>query len=256
MKGKNELHDDFLDIKLIMADFQTRLVKHLSSELNCKSTDVTKALNTFTTPTKVQKKTPVVEKHTCERVPRGHDEPCGKRAKNEIELTDGTKHWFCGTLKSGCSKSVWNTIEKEKQNKAAESIFKETIVAKKSTNTGKDRKKKADKKTESFLKKKKIVRENKLQCKKIKTKTNGAVYMDFTTRILFDQNTKEAYGILGKDNDTILPLGKREKDWIELHNFSFKQKFKEKVDSEGHSESDSEGHSEDDSDEEIDLDDM
>ncbi len=255
MKGKNELHDDFLDIKLIMADFQTRLVKHLSSELKCKSTDVTKALNTFTTvqndSPKVQKKTP--EKHTCERVPRGHDEPCGKRAKNEIELTDGIKHWFCGTAKSGCSKSVWNTIEKEKQNKAAESIFKETIVAKKSTNTGKDRKKKADKKTESFLKKKKIVRENKLQCKKIKTKTNGAVYMDFSTRILFYQDTKEAYGVLGKDNDTILPLGKKEKDWVELHNFSFKQKFKEKV---VNSEGDSDSGSEDDSDEEIDLDDM
>lgn len=251
MKGKNELHDDFLDIKLIMADFQTRLVKHLSSELDCKSTDVTKALNTFTTGSpKVQKKTPVVEKHTCERVPRGHDEPCGKRAKNEIELTDGTKHWFCGTEKSGCSKSVWNTIVKEKQTKAAESIFKETIVAKKSTNTGKDRKKKADKKTESFLKKKKIVRENKLQCKKIKTKTNGAVYMDFSTRILFYQDTKEAYGVLGKDNDTILPLGKKEKDWVELHNFSFKQKFKEKVDPGPDSDS------EDDSDEEIDLDDM
>ena len=97
-----------------MSDFQARLVKHLASKLNCKSVKVSEALDTFSRDpkgastskaAKVPKKgaKTTEEKHFCDRIPRNHKKLCGKRARNEIELLDGSKHWYCGTDKSGCT---------------------------------------------------------------------------------------------------------------------------------------------------------
>ena len=40
----------------------------------------------------------------------------------------------------------------------------------------------------------------------IKTKSHGVVFDDIETWVLFNRQTEKTYGVLGKDNDTILPL--------------------------------------------------
>jgi len=224
-----------------MTDFQTQLTQHLAAQLGQEVEKVIKALNSFGTSEepespskkKIPAKSKAVskkkeEKHTCERTPRGRDAPCGKRARNQIELADGTKHWYCGTEKSGCTKSIMGQLKKEKEKKAAQEINEETIRRKKAKSSGGSKtldgaKKEADKKLLSLLEKKKIVPFAKIQAKKFKTKSHGTIWFDHGTRVIFNKasENQEAYGILGKDNDTILPLGEKEMKWLDKLGISF-----------------------------------
>ncbi len=49
--------------------------------------------------------TPKTQKQTCDRVPKGKTDPCGKGAKRFINI-DGKEMWYCGTENSGCFKTM------------------------------------------------------------------------------------------------------------------------------------------------------
>jgi len=268
-----------------MNNFQACLAEHLAKSLELEVTDVVEALNSFGSPQdpkKTSKSQPKkssnkgkekAEIHTCERKPRGKNELCGKRAKNQIELLDGSKHWYCGTEKSGCAKSMRTYLKRERNKKAVEEISKESIdkSKKKGSTTAAERKKNADKKVIEFLKKKGIPKVT-LNAKKVETETHGAVHMDWEYRVLFrpipGQKGGIAYGVLDKDNDTILPLGKKEKTWLDSIGIKFdeekvketpKKKFKDKIEnseSEDESDEESEDDSDEESDEDVDLNDI
>lgn len=159
------------------------------------------------------------KKHTCDRIPRGKTDACGKNAKNCIEGEDGNVNWYCGTENSGCYKSI--LLGQKRQTKAVASKprgkqppgkkesakappAKESSKAstkKPSTNT--DKKSASDVKTKSLVHK--VTKHQTLDVKKIKV-GEKVLWFDSQTRAVFDRDTKEAYAILGKDNKTIKPL--------------------------------------------------
>ena len=214
-----------------MANFQNRLVEHLASKLNVPEQDVSIALNSFCIVPKIVKtgdkkvvgKDSLVQ-HKCERPPRGKDHPCGKPAANELTFQDGSIHWYCGTLKKGCTRSMITELEKKEKAKAAELIAEETeqMRREKKKPSKKTSKKDTEKTILDLLNKKRIAPLNKPQLKKMKTK-NGTVWIHGETRIVFHERKRsklkgdsfaEAYGILTKD-ESIGPLGKKEKEWLE-----------------------------------------
>jgi len=197
-----------------MANFQKRLIDHLASELGCDASKIREAINSFGVSEAKPSTPKSKEKHTCERTPRGRTEPCGKRARNEIEMLDGSKHWYCGTEKSGCTKSILGQLKKQRLKKAAQEIEQETI---------KKTKKDPNKAVTDLLNRQGISKFAKISAKKTRTKSGEIIYMDWKTRILFNQveGGAEAYGRLAEDNDTILPLGDKEMKHLDKLGISF-----------------------------------
>lgn len=147
-------------------------------------------------------------KKVCERVKRGKSEPCGVKATNSIVDEKGVEHWYCGSEKTGCYKCMLGQEKKVKNKK----VDKQIIAEKSET-----------KKTVSSVKKPNILdavaaKQHTVNPKKYQTKTNGIVFLEMEQRILFDPETREAYGCLDDDNDTILPLTKKQLGWLEVHN--------------------------------------
>lgn len=223
-----------------MADFGNFLAKHLSNELGCSISNVEKALSSFhsasvkTSSEKTNNKKPQTtnEKHTCERIPRGHKEPCGKRAKNSVEDSDGNIHWYCGTEKNGCYKSVLGRINREKEKKASQTLSKTISNEKKGTSTAKkgtsqkERKKEADIKSSILCNK--VLVTKKFIIKRYKMKDGSTVLMDPNTRILFkhrktDKDTPKAYAKLTKDEE-IVDLNDKEIRFLETNNVEINTK--------------------------------
>ena len=146
-----------------------------------------------TVPNKATKTTKVKtiqnnEKHTCERIPRAKTEPCGKNASRFIEI-DGEKHWYCGTEKSACFKSILtaqNRVTKSTASKVPSS------APKGGAKTNVDRAKESDIKSKSLADK--ITKKRKFN--PVKTTIGKEIhYVDRETKIAFDRTTKEAYGL-------------------------------------------------------------
>lgn len=222
-----------------MAFFGKSLAKHLSSVLECDLEKVIKALDswtgvgssdvnttgtTFTRKplTQTKKKEASSEEHLCERMKRGKDEICGKNAKRSLER-DGIVRWYCGGEKSGCfaieNKAVAKKILTD-DGVTKTSTRKQTASTRPTTNT--ERKERADLSSKSLLTKI-MGSAKKINAVSIETPSHGKIYYDKNTRVLFDNQTQEAYGILDKDNDTILPIDDDNLRWIEASNFSVRR---------------------------------
>lgn len=164
------------------------------------------------------------EKHTCERIPRGKSEPCGKNAKNEIEGLDGKLHWYCGTQKGGCLKSIMGAIYRVKNKDVSKTTTKKVVNAKKpTTNVG--RKKVSDIKSKSLVHS--VAKTQTLSCKKIRV-GGKKLYFDPQTRIMIDRKTKEAYGKLSDDGETILQLNDKDVRFCNTSNVKIRKGSVEK----------------------------
>lgn len=253
----------FVERSIMSSLFSKEFLHHVSTELGCEESQLIEVMDGFLVPkeiiakplppveNKVVVKTPVKkevviktppivnEKHTCERIPRGKKDACGKRAKNFIE--DGEeKHWYCGTEKSGCYKTVTGA----KAKVSAKAVTSTPNHKPKKTNiptTNRGRKEASDSKSASLIHK--IVKQKKLEIKSVKSK--GKTYwINLENRILFDRYTKEAYGVLDGDMETILPLQDSDVRWLEAHGVSIR---KEEVDESVSSDNDIEVGEESDS---------
>ena len=159
-------------------------------------------------------------KRTCDRIPRGKDEPCGKTAKNEL---DGK--WYCGTEKSGCYKSMISekvkaksTDEPKSKSKAAkgkngDEILDETLVGK------------TVKKSTAF------------HAKKVVLPDGTEIHVDPKTKIVFHRD-RTAIGSLNKDK--IVPLSDEQIRILETNNIPYRQEDDDVV-------SEEEGEDDDDS---------
>ncbi len=237
-----------------MTEFIENFSNYLSSELNCDPEDVIEALNNFTvspassktkksiTKKPLKKKTLVkqtpkkkpfvkskpLEKHICERTPRGKTEQCGKNAKNGVD-DDGTMRWYCGTEKSGCYATILKSMVRAKgpasggaKGPVGGAKPNANANAKAKPNTLVEKKKVANIKSESLVRR--ITKKNKFDVRKVRK--GGKVYwMDFGTRILFDHATEEAYGVLDKKNKE-RKLNNEEIRLLEAHGLGIKTKSK------------------------------
>lgn len=239
-----------------MSLFSKQLVNHLSNELDCDKEDVENALNSFLPSSKPEK--PVKEEvkkssknATCERIPRGRTDPCGKGAKNSLIDLEGVERWYCAP----CYKCAQNKIQREKEKNASETIAKEAPKPgkKKTTNsTQKERKKEADIKSEVLCRK--VTRTNRINAKRYKTKNGTTVFMDRDTRILFEPaknkgDSPKAYAKLDEDEE-IIDLEDKEIRFLEANNVTIKQK-KTKKSKKVKNDSDIEGDDGEDSDEDV-----
>lgn len=239
-----------------MASFGKLLATHLASELEVSVKDVTTALENFgldehalssdespepqrkpikkknVPPTKDR---PVVDKpkeskssdselskevYPCERVKRGQPDSCGKNSRRFVEGKDGSKHWYCGGEKSGCypialKATSEKSLESSSTKKPTKGGQKESSSKKPTTNVG--RKALADERSESLLRK--VTQTKKLHAVSIRTESHGKLYYDKKTRILFDNQTQEAYGVLAEDKDTINPLDDENIRWLEANGY-------------------------------------
>lgn len=208
-----------------MSNYGKLLAEHLSTELNVDVDAVITALDKFTigaskkeskssAPSKASKKEEKSnakrdeedDEHKCCRIKRGQTEPCGNPAKKSI----GDK-WYCD--KSRCYATVLKAeAEKELNQEAGKPSKKSKSVASRAPSVGTkikagkavDRKAVADNETASLINK--VNPKKQLIVKKYVTKSMGTVFYDPENRYLVDYNTKEIYGILGKDNDSIVEL--------------------------------------------------
>lgn len=205
-----------------MSNYGKLLAEHLSNELNVDVDDVITALDKFTigsskaasskTSKATTSKAPVKPsetkegEHTCCRIKRGQTEPCGNIAKRSI----GDK-WYCD--KSRCYAAVIKAeSEKEllqeagKPTKKARATVSSAPSSKAKVKVGKaeDRKAVADSESVNLIDK--VNPKKKLIVKKYVTKSMGTVWYDPESRYLVDRDAKEIYGILGKDNDSIVDL--------------------------------------------------
>jgi hypothetical protein len=222
--------------------FSDMFVIHLATELNVSQCEVNNAINSFLIPIvqnlnepvsiskkvipprkcsekKESVKTPVLTINTCERKPRGKSENCGKTAKMSIKSEDGVERWYCGTEKSGCFKSIKSSVKRQ----AKVVPLKTPLV----TNvnkppTLKDKKDFTDVKSRSLLNS--VLQKKDLILRSIMVK-NEKLWVDHSTRILFDKKTQEAYGILDKDNETILNLTDKEIRLLEASNTLIKKQI-------------------------------
>lgn len=137
----------------------------------------------------VKKQTATNANHTCERVPRGKTEMCGKNAKKFI-TKDGETHWYCGSEKSGCYKAALGAVQR---NTTPKKVVKSS-VAKEQTLLDKIMEKK------NFVVTKVVV-------------DGKTLYMNTDNRVLFNSETSKAYGRLD-DNDKIVPLTAANKRWL------------------------------------------
>jgi hypothetical protein len=177
-----------------------------------------------------------VVQHKCERIPRGKSEPCGKTAKNSIEV-DGKLKWYCGTENAGCYHSILGSSNKKEKNeksinppkKAPEDVKSQSLIHK-------------------FVKKESIFTRSIM--------VNGEkTHIHPDSRVLFRRNGK-AYGILDKDDKKVLPIDDKNARWLEASNIEIEGK-KSKKDEESEEEENEieEINSEDEIEEDEDVDD-
>jgi len=229
-----------------MSTFGSSLAAHLAKKLDVSIEDVTEALESFnptsepvsskkkTEPKKVvapppkkqvkdapvaKKTDKTTEKHLCERIKKGQSEKCGKNASKCIE--DGKKkRWFCGTEKGGCYLSELNILAKKESEKESVSKNAKSTATKKSSapKTNEDRKVSSEVKSKSLVQK--VIKQLDILPKKVNGKT---LHMEKISRALIDPNTREFYGILDDDNQTILPLDGKTIKMIESAGHTIRQ---------------------------------
>lgn len=152
------------------------------------------------------------EEHKCERIPRGKSDSCGKNARNSIKV-NGVLQWYCGTKDSGCYHSILSlTTKKEKNEKIKKSIPEKQANPQKA----------ADIKTKSLIHK--ITKTDEIVVKSIMV-DDKKLYIDPKSRVLFHRD-RTAYGMLGKDDKTILDLSDDKIRWLESCNVKIEQKKK------------------------------
>lgn len=230
---------------LEMSYFSEKLVSHLSAQLNCKVSDVEKALNSFCgIEPKIEQKTSGSSSsstsNTCERIRRGQVDPCGKNAKKCIKDLEGVERWYC----TPCAKCVETRLKKEREKKASDTIAKEATKPGKKP-TQREKKTQADIKSEVLLGK--VTRKNNIAAKRYKLKNGKSVYMDRSSRILFD-GTREnivAYAKLN-DKDEIEDLEDEEFRFLEALNIPIKTKHKKQIKVENEVEEVEDGDSDED----------
>ena len=197
--------------------------------------------------------------HTCERIPRGKSEPCGKPAKNSIDV-EGEEKWYCGSEKVGCYHSVLSSVSKvEKGNKAKKvSKANDSDEEKKPAKQVTKQPAKSPKKTQAEIKSQslihKIIKKDNIVTRTILVK-GDKLHIHPESRVLFRRDGV-AYGELHKDNVTILPISDSNVRWLESCNTKIEQISKnERSDEESEEEElDEVSHSESEEDD-IDLDD-
>lgn len=230
-----------------MSTFGSLLAAHLAKKLDVSIEDVTEALESFspksepmvvskkktepkkavTPPPKKQvKDAPVakktdktVEKHLCERIKKGQSEKCGKNASKCIE-EGKKKRWFCGTEKGGCYHSELNILAKKESEKESVSKNAKSTATKKSSapKTNEDRKVSSEVKSKSLVQK--VIKQLDILPKKVNGKT---LHMEKISRALIDPNTREFYGILDDDNQTVLPLDSKTIKMVESAGHTIRQ---------------------------------
>ena len=160
------------------------------------------------------------EKHTCERIKKGQTEKCGKNAMRFIE--DGNKkRWYCGTEKAGCYLSELNVKAKKDSEKEAIPANTKSASTKKSSSapkTNTDRKLLSENKSKSLVQT--VIKQLDILPKKVNGKT---IHMEKGSRALIDPQTREFYGILDEDNQTILPLDAKTIKMIESAGHTIRQ---------------------------------
>ena len=202
--------------------YTPKFLKHIANEVNCDVKELENAIESFSLTSdepivsskKEKSKTKSAEKdHTCERIPRGKTDPCGKKAKNNA---DG--HWYCGTEKSGCYKSILGALTRKTKADAAKPLATTTRGPKKKP-TLKEKKKNADAKSQNLIDR--VIKRKKLQLKKI-TVGGKVRWIEHNRRILIDRATNEAYGELSKKNK-IVPLSDKNVRFLESSNISIRK---------------------------------
>jgi hypothetical protein len=178
-------------------------------------------------PTKtVEKKNKPAEKHTCERIKRGQTDHCGKNATKSIG-TGKQQKWFCGTEKAGCYSAELNAEAKKNTEKKAVDANVSKVMQKSGKNDNTKNGAKGGDISKKTNEERKIVSDNKskslvhsilgnLNVNK-KTINGKLLYIERTKRILYDFENNEFYGILDKDNKTVLPIPDDIIKWIETH---------------------------------------
>ena len=125
------------------------------------------------------------EKHSCERKKRDGSD-CPKNAIRSIEI-GGNTHWYCGTEKSGCYKSVMEQQKKTQQQNITDL----------STKTAKS-KKKSNQQIDSLLDKLSTAAKNTLEFQKIKDPKLGMIHLNAKYRFVCNDN-KVVIGKLSGD---------------------------------------------------------
>jgi len=179
--------------------------------------------------------------HKCERMPRGKSEMCGKPSKKSIDVEGETK-WYCGTENSGCYKSILGSQTKQEKEEKSKKSIPEKL------STSEPKKSSEDIKGQSLIHR--IVKTSRIDTRSIMV-DGSKLNIHYDTRILFHRDGL-AYGVLDKDNKTILPFNDENVRWLEAHNVKIEQQNK-KEESEEEEEEDDEQLIED-SDEEDDID--
>nr|QBK86567.1 MAG: uncharacterized protein LCMAC102_03620 [Marseillevirus LCMAC102] len=216
--------------------FSINFIKHLADKLNTTPLKVSKIINSFSDPQQKQlpKKSPD-DKHYCERIPRKKSELCGKAAKNSV-CEDGETHWYCGTEKTGCYKSILGSANRQVKAAASKS------------STLKDKKSVADVKSQNLVHS--VTATKGIDIKSINF--NGKkLWINHATKILFDRVTREAYGVLGATK--IKPLEDEQIRWLETSGMKIRQDKKIKLEEYEEDEIDLEEEDEEDEEDEIGL---
>jgi len=144
------------------------------------------------------------ESGICERIPRGKDKPCGKRAKNLVTDEDGTMHWFCGSEKSGCYKAAKKKVEPASRKAPAKRSQPAT--------------KKPSEAAKNLTILDKIVSKKDFTLSKIQV-DGKLLHINPDNRVLFNPEDGTVYGLLS-DKNKIQPLSEKEKRWIDANGLS------------------------------------
>lgn len=136
---------------------------------------------------------------------------CGKKAKN---MVDGI--WYCGNLRADGSATahLGSAIKSAKKkmlppNKVKEAVTEELLKGTRELSPP------LKKTSEPPTVLKRVEKQNTVNVHKVQG-TN--FYIDKTTRIIIDPDSKKATGILDKDNKTVKPLDSDSLRFLEAHN--------------------------------------
>jgi hypothetical protein len=234
--------------------FSDEFIKHLAKELDCSPKNIRRAISTYDSSeqaTVVPKKTKVKktgkqvtikkkddnEKHLCERVKRGKTEPCGKNAQNRL-MVNGKEQWYCGP-KSGNSGCFSVMLKQQANNNLSKQNDedKEQKTTYKSLTGLKKNKKDSVTKSKDLLTK--TIHTHDYKPRKVKTKGGETVYADPTTNIVFDRETKEAYGKY--KNKKVIPLESEDIRRLESDGQKIRREDKDSESSDSEGSSSSEG---------------
>lgn len=205
-----------------MPTISSKLKEHIAQSLDVDIKKLEDAISSFDIKA-------TIEKHYCARIKRGQTEPCSKLAKNCI----GDK-WYCGTLKSGCysimiKDQALNKITKESLDSSSSpsSVSEKDRLMKvaRTSTTLKDREESSNLKSKNLIKR--INKTKEITAISTYNDQGDKIWYDRNTRILFDKNTFEAYGLLDDDGKTTLPLDKEAIKWLEANNYSIRIENKE-----------------------------